>query len=116
MPKAKTKKGDQNTTVNVINDINEIIGDMNQTASQDEEELIKLEKIAGEIDEAEQAVSNIPQPVSPIDDAVQSLQLIKDLKKHTHKFPRGVSHKTPPCKTPQKKVCQSFLALHMKHL
>ena len=62
MPKAKTKKGDQNTTVNVIDDINEIIGDMNQAASQDEEELIKLEKIASEIDEAEQAVSNIPQP------------------------------------------------------
>ena len=52
MPKAKAKKGDQNTTLNVIDDINEIIGDMNQTASQDEEELVKLEKIAAEIDEA----------------------------------------------------------------
>ena len=81
MPKAKAKKGDQNTTVNVINDIDEIIGDMNQTTSQDEEELLKLEKIAGEIDEAELAVSNIPRPVSPIDDAAQSLQLIKNLKK-----------------------------------
>ena len=69
MPKAKAKKGDQNATLNVIDDINEIIGDMNQTASQDEEELVKLEKIAAEIDEAEQAVSNIPQPISPINDA-----------------------------------------------
>lgn len=81
MPKVKAKKGDQNTTVNVINDIDEIIGDMNQTASQDEEELLKLEKIASEIDEAELAVSNIPRPVSPIDNAAESLQLIKNLKK-----------------------------------
>ena len=43
MPKVKAKKGDQNTTVNVINDIDEIIGDMNHTASQDEQELLKLE-------------------------------------------------------------------------
>ena len=81
MPKVKAKKGDQNTTVNVINDIDEIIGDMNQTTSQDEEELLKLEKIASEIDEAELAVSNIPRPVSPIDNAAESLQLIKNLKK-----------------------------------
>ena len=96
MPKVKAKKGDQNSTVNVISDIDEIIGDMNQTTSQDEEELLKLEKIAGEIDEAELAVSNIPRPVSPIDDAAQSLQLIKNLKKAALGASSGSKPKSMP--------------------
>ena len=100
MPKAKTKKSDPSSTVNVIEDINDIIGDMNQT-SQEEEELIKLEKIADEIDEAEQAVSNIPQAISPIEDAVQSLQLIKDIKKAALAAPPGSKSKATPKSMPQ---------------
>ena len=40
----------------------------------------------------------------------------KNEKFHTHKFPIGVSHKTPPCNTPHKKGGRSFLALLMKYL
>ena len=35
---------------------------------------------------------------------------------HTHKFPRGVSHKTPHCQTPHKKGGRSVLAQLMKFL
>ena len=65
MPKAKSKKSDPNSTINVIEDINDIIGDLGDRTSQDEEELLKLEKIADEI-EAEEAVLNIPQAISPL--------------------------------------------------
>ena len=35
---------------------------------------------------------------------------------YTHKFPRGVSHKTPHCQTPHKKGGRSVLAQLMKFL
>ena len=101
----------------MIQDLNEIIGDLGDQTSQDEEELLKLEKIADEI-EAEEAVLNIPQPISPIvddaaslaplvgsaravtvtqeekqklsSDAAQSLQLIKDIKKEGYQLLKDV--------------------------
>ena len=96
--------------------------------SQDEEELLKLEKIADEI-EAEEAVSNIPQAISPIvddaaslaplvgsaravtvvkeenqklsSDAAQSLQLIKDIKKASLAAPSSSKPKATPQSMPQ---------------
>ena len=45
-----------------------------------------------------------------------SINCTKKITIHTHKFPIGVSHKTPPCNTPHKKGGRSFLALLMKYL
>ena len=118
MPKAERKT--KNTSDNVIQDLNDIIGDFGgEEISQEEKELQQLEKLA---DEAEQAVLNISQPLSPISDnaaplaplvgsaravtvpqeekqklsidAAKSLQLIKDIKKEGYQLLKDVK-KTP---------------------
>ena len=64
MPKAerKTKNMSDSSSSNVIQDLNDIIGDFGgESTSQEEKELLELEKLA---DEPEQAVLNIPQPLS----------------------------------------------------